>query len=276
MKEILSNALWLLAILALSAGCNGKRSETRKESAVIIFRGADGRVLTMDDLRGQSGTFRYEIVGDFNVPAEAESLHNQARQAGESGDYKRAITLLEQARILAPQWPYPVYDIAFTYLLMKDTENARTYYRKTVELSPRGFFEAIPAVDVLDREEKGDLPTGTYLKYMSLEWTEDAGKKTEIVHQLVTGAPSFAPGWKELAVLSKDDAEQLVAIERGLTANPDRETKGVLQINKALILHRKGDHEGAIRLLGELALDPASTYATEHMAKVSLANLLKK
>src|SRR5437773_428341 len=103
MKETLSNALRLLAILTLSAGCNGKRGETTKESAVIIFRGADGRALTMDDLRGQSGTFRYEIVGDFNVPAEAESLHHQARQAGESGDYKRAITLLEQARNLAPQ-----------------------------------------------------------------------------------------------------------------------------------------------------------------------------
>jgi len=109
----------MLAILALFGGCNGKRGETPKESSVIIFRGADGRTLTMDDLRGVSGTFRYEIVGDFKVPAEAESLHNQARQVGGSGDYPRAITLLEQARKLAPQWPYPVYDMAFTYLFMR-------------------------------------------------------------------------------------------------------------------------------------------------------------
>jgi tetratricopeptide (TPR) repeat protein len=271
-KILLMNCL--LASLALCS--NGQHGETPGQSAVIIFRGADGRALTMDDLRGLSGTFQYEIVGHFNVPTAAESLHDQARQAGELGDYKTAITLLEQAHNLAPQWPYPVYDMAFTYLLMKETENARTYYRKTVELSPRGFFEAITAADALDREQKGELPTGTYLKYLSLEWTADRGKKTKIVHQLVTEAPGFAPGWKEIATLSKNDDERLAAIERGLAAHPDRETKGIMQINEALILHRKGDREGAIRLLGELALDPASTYATEHMAKVSLANLVKK
>src|ERR1019366_8272650 len=85
----------------------------------------------------------------------AESLHQRARLAGESGDYRKAITLLEQACNLAPEWPYPVYDMAFTYLLMKDTENARKYYRKTVDLSPRGFFSAITAIDTLDREKRG-------------------------------------------------------------------------------------------------------------------------
>jgi len=158
----------------------------------------------------------------------------------------------------------------------EDTENARTYYRKTVELSPRGFYEAITAVDALDREQKGGLPSGTYLKYLSLEWTADPVKKTEIVHQLVTSAPGFAPGWKELATLSKDDDKNLAAIEQGLAANPDRETDGILQINKALILNRKGNHEDAVRLLGELALDPKSTYATEHMAKASLANIAQR
>ena len=45
--------------------------------------------------------------------------------AGGAGDYKKAITLLERASSVAPEWPYPVYDMAFTYLLMKDAENAR-------------------------------------------------------------------------------------------------------------------------------------------------------
>jgi tetratricopeptide (TPR) repeat protein len=222
-----------------------------------------------------TGTVRYEIVGRSNVPAEAESLHQQARLSGQSGDYKKAITLLEQASNLAPRWPYPTYDMAFTYLLMKDTENARKYYRKTVDLSPRGFFTAITAIDTLDREKRGDLPAGVYLKYLSLEWTDDPEKRAEIVHQLVKRVPGFAPGWKELAALSANDAESLLAIERGLAANPDGETNGSLQVNKALILERKGDRDGAVRLLGELALDPASTYATEQMAKSTLANILQ-
>jgi tetratricopeptide (TPR) repeat protein len=241
----------------------------------VVFRGANGRTLTLDKLRGITGTFRYEVVGDFNVPAEAKALHHQARLAGQSRDFKKAIALLEQASNLAPQWPYPVYDMAFTYLLIKDLENARAYYRKTVDLSPRGFFTAITAIDTLDREKRGDLPTGTYLAYLSLEWTDDPEERSKIVHQLVQRVPGFAPGWKELAKISESDAEKVLATERGLAANPDSETKGILQINRASILRRKGDREGAICLLGELALGPTSTYATEHMAKAILETMLK-
>ncbi len=97
------------------------------------------------------------------------------------------------------------------------------------------------------------------------------------MRQLVKSVPQFAPAWKELAsILPDGDPNLLATIEKGLAADPDAETKGILQINKALVLNGQGNHESAIRLLGELALDPKSTYATEQMAKVSLAMLAKK
>lgn len=249
---------------------------TPKEVPMVIFRGADGRVLTSEELRGATGTFQYEILGTTHVSAEAESLHNQARIAGGSGDFKTALALLERASKLAPDWPYPLYDMAYTYLLMKDFDNARIYYRKTVGLAPRGYFTAITAVDTLDREQKGDLPVGVYLAYSTLEWMDDPRQKVDAVRQLTERVPAFAPGWKELADLSDGDAEKHEAIEKGLAAHPDAETRGILQINKALILDRKGDREGAVQLLGELALDRASTSATEHLAKVALASLVQK
>ena len=254
----------------------GRNLQHMEQNGTVIFRGGDGRELTLNELAGETGRIRYEIVGNVNVPAEAESLHKQARQAGGSGDYKEAISLLERAAKLAPDWPYPAYDMAFTYLLMKDYENAQRYYRKTIELAPRGFFTAITALDALGREEKGDLPAGTYLTYLSLEWMDDPAKKAEAVRQLVKRVPSFAPAWKALAFLTEDVAERVTAIENGLSANPDVETKGILQINKAMVLDGDGDHDGAVRLLGELANDPSSTYETEHMAKVTLELLAKK
>lgn len=242
-----------------------------REGATVIFRGADGRTLTPEDLHGFTGRVRYEVIGNENVPPEAERLHQEARQAGERGEHERAIALLTQASELAPRWPYPVYDMAYTYLLRKDFAQALHYYRRTVELAPRGFFTAITARDTLEREAQGTLPAGTYLAYLSLEWL-DPPTKASLVRQMVERHPHFAPAWKELSLLLNGD-ERLEAIEKGLGANPDRDTRGLLHLNKAMVLNEQGKREEAVRLLGELALDPESTLATEHLAKSSLAML---
>jgi len=274
-RTILVFASVLMSAL-LSLACSQDGSKTDKEAPVIVFRGADGRTLTLGELKDVTGTFRYEIVGSAEVPAEAKALHQRAREAGGRGDYQVAITLLTAASKLAPKWPYPVYDRAYTHLLMKDFAAARADYQKTVGLAPRGFFTAITALDVLTREQKGEFPPGTYLAYLSLEWVDDRAKKADIVRQLVNRLPGFAPAWKELAVIAEQGPERLAAIEKGLAAEPDAETRGMLQINKALEEDRQGEHEGAVRLLGELALDPKSTYATEHLAKATLAMVVKK
>jgi len=261
-----------------------------KNAPRIIFTLPDGRKLTMEDLQGLTGkvhfregkllevtgTVRYEIIGKGTVPSAAESLHQEAREAGGRGDYKKAIELLERASELAPEWPYPVYDRAFTHLLMADLDGAITYYRKTLELSPRGFFAAITALDTLMREQNGDLPVGTYLAYVSLEWMKDAVKREHAVREMVKRIPQFAPAWKEFASLCDDEGERLTAIESGLAANPDAGTKGMLKINKALVLNLKGKRDDAVRLLGELALDPNSTLGAEHSAKAALSVLLSK
>ncbi|HET7105826.1 MAG TPA: tetratricopeptide repeat protein [Candidatus Acidoferrum sp.] len=239
------------------------------------LEGATGRVYFHEGkLLDVTGTVRYEVIGTGTLPAEASLLHQQAREAGGRGEYKEAIALLRQASERAPEWPYPVYDRAFTHLLMNDFDEARTYYRRTLELSPRGFFTAITALDTLTREQNGELPVGTYLSYLSLEWAQDAEKKAQTIREMVRAIPQFAPAWKEFAALCDDDGERLSAIEKGLAARPDAETKGMLEINKALILNLRGDKAAAVQLLGELALNATSTLGTEHSAKAALAILL--
>jgi tetratricopeptide (TPR) repeat protein len=280
---------WFARCLSF-VGWNRNASKEEKNGHTIIFSLPDGRKLTREELQGTTGrlyaregkllevtgTVRYEIIGKGKVPSEAESLHQRAREAGGRGEYKKAIALLELASELAPDWPYPVYDRAFTHLLMNDFDGARTYYRKTVELSPRGFFTAITALDTLVREQNGELPVGTYLRYVSLEWMADSAKREQAVREMVKMIPQFAPAWKEFASLCDDDGERLAAIESGLVANPDRGTKGMLEINKALVLNLRGKHDEAVRLLGELALDPHSPLGTEHSAKTALAFLVSK
>lgn len=280
-----STASLLPLILLTAAVPSCDRSEPKTASttmptppATVIFRSPDGRTLTADDLKGYTGTFRYEIVGGDAVPPAARDLHDQARAAGSRGDYDNALALLARAAQLAPRWPYPLYDAAFTYLLKKDYDNARLYYRKTLDLSPRGFFTAITALDTLDRERRGELPAGLYTAYVSLEWIQ-GDERARLVRQLTTRHPTFAPGWKELAVDTPDPTARLAAIENGLAANPDAETRGILLIDKALTLHARAqpeDRAAAIQLLAQLALDPQSTLATEHLAKATLATMVNR
>ena len=195
-----------------------------------------------------------------DIPEEANKLHQQARQFGASGEYEKAIAALTQAQSLAPDWPYPPYDMAFTYLLMNDMEKAREFYEKTVELSPRGFFTALTALDTLNREASGEFPEGTYAAYMSLEWTQDPQQKSDIVNAFMERLPQFAPAWKEYALQCDNLPDKLEAIEKGLAAQPDLETKGMLLINKALALSQQGDQAAAKEILGNLALDPNSSF----------------
>jgi hypothetical protein len=146
-------------------------------------------------------------------------------------------------------------------------------YRKTLELSPRGFFTAITALDTLDREQRGELPAGLYLAYLSLEWMDNPSERADVMRQLAERLPGFAPGMKARALLAENDGERLQWIEKGLSASPDAETKGILLINKALLLNKRGEKDAAVKLLGQLALDPQSTFATEHLAKATLANI---
>jgi tetratricopeptide (TPR) repeat protein len=256
-------------------GASGPASEAQAEPSKVVFRAADGRTLTLDELDHATGTIKYEMIADGDVPDEARALHERGRQAGGAGDYKEAIALLTKAAKLAPGWPYPIYDRAFTYLLMKDFDAARADYLATVKLAPRGYFTAVTSADLLVREKKGELPTGTCLAYSLLEDVPDPADKADRLRQLLARVPKLAPAWKDLAYLTEDYTEKLKLIEKGLAAQPDAETRGMLQINKALAID-KADHAAAVRLLGELILDPRATAGTSEMAKTSLALLSRQ
>lgn len=248
---------------------------TKQSGNSVVFTDSKGRQLTEDEMANSSGKFDWSVVGRENVSERARQLHEAGREEGGKGNYAHALELFKQASEAAPAWPYPVYDAAFTHLLQGDVEEAERLYQQVDQMAPRGFFTAKTAVDCLRRERSGELKLGMYKAFVLLEDVQEEQEKRSILEQMVKACPRFPAAWKELAVLRPDDASKLNAIEHGMSENPDGETKGILLINKAIILDRKGDRDSATRILGELALDPQSTLATESMAKFTLANLLK-
>ena len=249
---------------------------TATHAAELVFKDKSGRVITMEDLKNASGKFDWEVRAGKPVPQEAIRLHELGRASGRNGNNKAAIEYFEKAAKVAPDWPYPLYDAAFAYLLTADFERAYDLYKKVDVMAPRGFFTAKTAVYSLKGEMNGDFPKGTYLYFLSLEWETDSSKKLQIIENLLAKAPKFAPAWKAKAALENNDEKRLNFLEMGLKVKPDPETKGFLLINKALMLHRLEKNSEAIEILGNLVLDPASPLDIETIAKKTLATVIAR
>lgn len=209
-----------------------------------------------------------------NIDFRAEQLHQEARALGQTGKYDLSISKLQEAMKIQPTWAYPVYDLAFTYLLKGEDDNALKFYKKTDELEPKGFFTTKTAIYSLEGEKLGIFPKGLYLTYMQIEWTDDINKKNEIISFLTQNVPDFAPGWKELADISEDETVRLYAINQGLSKKPDSQTEGILLINKAIILNNNQDKEGAKQILNTLVLSGNVTKSNVELAELVLNSLL--
>lgn len=228
----------------------------------------------MKDMPGVHSKLNVEVVGGEPVPPEAKRLHEEARLAGGHGDYDRALELLNRAHQLAPTWPYPLYDAAFTHVLQGDSVQAEALYDEVDRMAPRGFFTCKTSLDCLRREHQGEVPPG-FCKAFALLESVDETTKRRALEGIVAKWPTFAAAWWQLVMILEDDDARFHAIEKGLGANPDAETKGMLLINKALTLARRGDKESAARILRELADDPDCTAGTEALAKFSLAGIVE-
>ncbi|SEU17732.1 hypothetical protein [Variovorax sp. OV084] len=239
----------------------------------VVFKDKAGRVLKKSDLVEASGNFTWEIASITPVSEEARKEHALGRAAGQRGDHRAAMAHFAAASKIAPTWPYPLYDAAFTFLLQKDFGAAYEYYRRVDQMAPRGFFTAKTAVHALRMELNRELPSGTYLSYVSLEWEADKQKVRQAAQAMTKATPGFAPAWKTAAMLEDDLGRRLALLESGLKARPDEETRGFLLLNKSLLLHEQKRTSEAKAILGELALAPTSPRDIEVLAKRTLAQL---
>jgi tetratricopeptide (TPR) repeat protein len=236
----------------------------------IVFHDEEGNPLDRDDIRKVTGRVSYQIVSDQEVIPEAKAFHDQGRAAGQRGEHGKAIQLFAKATEVDPDWPYPVYDAAFAFLLNGDAETAEEYYRRVDRLAPRGFFTTKVAVDSLRREREGSLPSGAYLAFVMLEW-EDAERRRSVLQALLQDSPEFPAAWKLFASMIESPGERLEAIEQGLSHSPDASTRGGLLIQKAVVLSDAGRKEEAAVILRQVSADPECTLDNEAMASLVLA-----
>lgn len=264
-------ALPLLLALALPF-------HARAAAEDVVYKDKAGRVLTEGDVKDSFGRLRAIVVlqgGPHSL--KAIQLRYAAERAHDK-DNETALRYYQAAADESPRWPYPTYTAATIYLDQKNYAKAYEFYRRVDRLSPRGFLRTRTALYTLEQEQQGKLPVGTYLLLTQLEWmfALDMKKATKTALDMTARRPDFAPGWQELAKLEDDPAKRLVLIEKGLSKNPDVETRGALLVAKAEALAERGNKAVALQMLGDLALDPASTGETETLAKSAIGRMLFK
>lgn len=206
------------------------------------------------------------------IGSEAQEHFQRGRMLGQAGRYNDALSAFSEAARLEPTWPAPVYDAAFSYLLMGRPQEALENYEKVDQLQPGGFFTAKTAIWVLRRELSGQYPAGTYQKYVSIEWAQSELEKLEIARALTSSLPDFAPAWKEMAVHSDDPELRQDFINRGLACQPDPETDGMLRLNKLAMLRQQGNDAAADAVLAELLQSPTTTLANRSWAQLLREN----
>jgi tetratricopeptide (TPR) repeat protein len=236
----------------------------------VVFRASDGRTLLPEELPGGTGRCTWEVRDAGPRHPEAQRLHEEGRAAGQKGDHDTAIALFTKAADLDPSWPYPVYDRAFARLLKHEFDAALADYRKTLELSPLGYYDAAAAADMLTREAAGEFPAGLHAAFAMLEHMPADGQR-RVARQLVVQFPSHAPAWGRHASFLEDSSDKVDAIERGLAARPDPDTRGSLLVQKALALHARGERQAALDILDLLTSAVGDSLSTHVKACVAAA-----
>ena len=224
------------------------------------------RVLRTRRRRGASS-----VQGERDGSGCREDASRKGTRSGTARRFVQSGSPFTRAAVLAPQWPYPIYDRAFTHLQARDAAAPWLTIGRTLELSPRGFFTAHVAVDALRREQKGEAAARGSIWRMSCWSSCPTARDVRSFLNWLRNFRTCSSAWLEFAKLASAPRERLDRIEAGLRARPDPETRGMLHLNQALTLRQSGQDADANRILAQVAADPGSTLAVEAWAKALLA-----
>lgn len=238
----------------------------------IGFVDSTGRHVSLEEVARGTGRYAWTIEDEDSVSDAAADQMHAGREAGEAGDMRRAMACFREAHRLSPRWAQPVYQGAWTALLLGDGALAESLYDWTDRMVPGGYWTTKEALDCLRREKSGEFPRGSYLRYAMFEFT-DHDQRRDSLERMVKELPEFSPAWKDLAVLRDTTEGRAEAVKHGLASRPDRETHAFLLIHKAQLLEDEGLTDEAATLLEGLLNPTVGTLQTRSLARLRLLTM---
>jgi TolA-binding protein len=167
---------------------------------------------------------------DLRAMATWEQAFERGMQAGEDGDFAIAEQAFREAIALAPNEPYPHYELGYTLALAGKLREALVELRRTEQLH-RGFFLVETEIYLCEKMIAGAFDGETFAALRQLMWRTDTGQHTtleteQLARAVVERSPECALAHFFLgkAIFERLPDEGKAALERCIELYPDDTT----------------------------------------------------
>lgn len=197
----------------------------------------------------------------FRKPKTSEEHFEKGMKYGAASDFSRAEASFREAVLLAPDEPYPHYELGYTLTLLGRHEEALEEFRRTEQLS-RGFFVVETEIFLCEQFLSGSIDVAALEMLRTLQRLTDSGEAQSeetvaVSRRVIAWAPECALGHFHLgkAMLEREPKAAEEALRRCLELHPDDTTAINAKWHVGALRQQAGLEEEAQRIWGEIAAD---------------------
>ena len=197
----------------------------------------------------------------FRKPKTWPEYLEKGMAYGAASDFSRAEASFREAVRLAPEEPYPRYELGYTLTLLGRHEEALEEFRRTERLS-RGFFLVETEISLCEQLLSGSIDPAVVEMVRSLQRLTDGGETQSdeaviLSRRVIELAPECALGpfhlGKALFERAPEAAEE--ALRRCVDLHPDDTTAINAKWHLGALRQQAGHEDEAHRIWREIASD---------------------
>jgi tetratricopeptide (TPR) repeat protein len=188
-----------------------------------------------------------------------EDYFEKGMASGAASDFSQAEASFREAVRLAPEQPFPHYELGYTLSLLGRHEEALEEFRRTEQLR-RGFFQVEPEIYLCEQLLSGSIDSSVLEMLRSLQRLVDSGQTQSeealaLSRRVIEAAPGCALAHFHLgkALFDREPRAAEQALRRCVELHPDDTTAINAKWHIASLRSQAGKEDEARRLWREIA-----------------------